>query len=401
MTTRLLYLEQPDLFECEVRVLRCEPHPEGSLLFLDQTPFYPEGGGQPSDTGTLGSAAVMQVMIRDDQEVAHLVDQPLAPGQYLATVNVARRLDHAQQHAAQHLLSACLLDLYEAATIGFHMSDLYTSIDLDKKLDQEALNKAVLMANEAVRQAMPIQVLFPSEEGLKALPLRKLPKVVDNIRIIQIGDLDFSPCGGTHPDHTGRIGAIMLTRFENYKAGTRLEFVAGDRAIRDGLNKAALLTSLSQRLAVPVSGLVSSVDKLLAAQSKLEKELQKHREILLDLEAQSLGEALRSSGTALQIKRFQDRDLNALRALATGALKLAPNALLVLGSVSADGNQAQLLCARGEDLAPLDVRELFKPAIEILEGRGGGSPSMAQGGGPRADLLDAALAAAEAAYHAK
>lgn len=393
--TRLIYLETPDLLECEVRVLSCEPHPEGAVLRLDQTPFYPEGGGQPSDTGFIGSSAVTLVVTNDQKEVLHIVDKPLPLGTQKARVDRDRRLDHTQQHAAQHLLSACLMKLCGANTVGFHMSEAYTSIDLDQKIDKETLEGAVLMANEAVRQALPIEALFPDEAALEALPLRKIPKVEDNIRVIKIGDLDYSPCGGTHPDSTAGIGCVMITRSENYKSGTRIEFLAGERAVRDALKKNADLTSLSQSLATPVSDLVAGVEKLLSSQAKLEKALRQSRTALLDFEAAHLADALRSADQQQLIRILDEKEMGELRTLAASALKAVPSGILILASKSSDGNQAQLLCARGEALGQLDIREVFKPAIAILEGRGGGNPATAQGGGPKAEKLSDALAAAE------
>lgn len=395
--TRLIYLEDSDCLACDVQILNCDPHPEGFALILDQTPFYPEGGGQPSDTGRIDDAVVSKVVTSPDKAVLHIVDKALPPGPARASVDGERRADHTQQHAAQHLLSACLVELCEAATIGFHMSESYTSIDLDKKVNQEALERAVLIANDAIRAALPIEALYPDEATLESLPLRKIPKVEDNIRVIRIGDLDYSPCGGTHPDTTAAIGCLMMTRFENYKAGTRVEFVAGERAIRDSLRKNAALTQLSQSLATPVSDIVKGVDKLLSNQSKLEKELRQVKSALLEFEAERLVSEIERSGEHQLIKILQDKDMSDLRVLSAGALKALPDAVVILASTGSDGTQAQLLCARGESLPQLDIREVFKPAIALLEGRGGGNTAVAQGGGSRVDLLDDALAEAASA----
>lgn len=398
--TRLIYLETPELLECEVQVLSCEPHPEGAVVTLDQTPFYPEGGGQPSDTGYIGSAAVSMVMTNAEKKVLHIVDKPVPLGTQIASVNRDRRQDHTQQHAAQHLLSACLLELCDAKTIGFHMSEAYTSIDLDQKIDKDMLDRAVLMTNEAVREALTIEALYPDEAALQALPLRKRPKVEDNIRVIKIGDLDYSPCGGTHPVSTAGIGCVMVTRSENYKSGTRVEFLAGERAIKDALNKNADLTTLSQTLATPVSEIVAGVEKLLNNQVRLEKELRLAKTALLDFEAERLADALKKAEKNQLIRILEAKDMGELRILAAAALKSVPSGVLILASTSSDATQAQLLCARGEALGQLDIREIFNPAIAVLEGRGGGNAATAQGGGPKAGKLAEALAAAEEALQA-
>lgn len=395
--TRLIYLEDPACLACDVQITKCEPHPEGFAIILDQTPFYPEGGGQPGDRGRIGDAFVLNVVTGPDKAVLHIVDKALPLGPVKASVDSERRADHTQQHAAQHLLSACLLELCEAATIGFHMSESYTSIDLDKKVDQEVLERAVLMANNAIRAALPIEALYPDEAMLQNLPLRKIPKVEDNIRVIRIGDLDYSPCGGTHPDTTAAIGCLMISRFENYKAGTRVEFVAGERAIKDMLRKNMSLTQLSQSLATPVSDVVKGVEKLLSNQSKLEKELRQAKSALLEFEVEGLISEIERSENHQLIKILHGKDMADLRVLSAGALKALPGAVIILAGTGSDGSQAQLLCARGDGLPKLDIREVFKPAIALLEGRGGGNTAVAQGGGQKVELLDQALEAAASA----
>jgi alanyl-tRNA synthetase len=189
----------------------------------------------------------------------------------------------------------------------------------------------------------------------------------------------------------------MITRFENYKAGTRVEFVAGERAIRDMLRKNAALTQLSQSLATPVSDVVKGVEKLLSNQSKLEKELRQAKSALLEFETERLVSDIEQSGEEQLIRVLQGKDMSDLRVLSAGALKALPDAVVILASTGSDGSQVQLLCARGDNLPKLDIREVFKPAIALLEGRGGGNTAVAQGGGPRVELLDQALEAAASA----
>jgi alanyl-tRNA synthetase len=392
-TTRLLYLETPELLECDVQVVKCEPHAEGAALILRETPFYPEGGGQPSDTGWIGGLEVRMVIENEAAEILHLVTAPLAPGLYTAKVNRDRRLDHMQQHAGQHLISALLLEHCNAMTIGFHMSETYTSIDLDQKLDKAQLDHVVTLANEAIRNSVPIETLYPDKMELQAMPLRKMPKVENNIRVIKIGDLDYSPCGGTHPDNTAGIGLVMITKAENYKSGTRIEFLAGHRAVMDYNRKNTDLVILSQKLATPVSDIVTSIEKLMETQARLEKELRMAGEILLEREAADLAAQLNAATDRYLVKTYEGRDMNALRTLAAAALKKTERAALILASVSQ--NQVQVMCARSGDLSHIDIREVFKAAITPLEGRGGGNPAAAQGGGSNVDQLPEALQAAE------
>jgi alanyl-tRNA synthetase len=393
LKTRLLYLETPDTLECAVEVVACVEFQSGYAILMKETPFYPEGGGQPSDTGWIGDVGVTAVIQDGQQQILHLVETPLSPGIYDAKVDSFRRHDLTQQHAAQHLLSACLFERFQAETVGFHLSETYTTIDLDRKLGKEQLDEALMQANQHIMSALPIEILYPSPETIRHLPLRKIPTVTEGIRVIQIGNVDYSPCGGTHPHSTSEIGILMITRSENYKAGTRVEFLAGNRALLDYQRKNDQLFKLSQRLAFPISEIMTGVDKLMEIQDKLEKELKLAKEISLEWETSDLCSALEVSSPKYLVRHYTDRDFGDLRKLAATAVKRVPGSALILSNTA--DHQVQILCNRNETLTELDIRQIFQAALQILEGKGGGNAATAQGGGPRVDRREEALSAAE------
>lgn len=391
--TKLLYLDAPDTFQCDVEILECTKHENGYAVVLNQTPFYPEGGGQPYDTGWIGNVAVTGVIEDDRHRILHFVESELISGHSFARINLERRHDLMQQHAAQHLLSACLMDLFQAETVGFHLSDAYTSIDLNCKLDRAQLDQALLRVNHYVTSALPIQVLYPTTEMLKELPLRKMPTVETGVRIVQIGTVDYSPCGGTHPNNTAEIGLIMITRSENYKNGTRIEFLAGDRALNDYQQKILQSIALSKVLAIPGKEIISGVNKLLDTMKQLEKDLKDSKDIALAWETDALISSLEKSSPKFLIKCFSDRDFNALRKLAATTVKNVQGSALILCNKTCD--QAQLICTRSEDLTKVDMRTVFNAANEFLEGKGGGNAITAQGGSSHLEHLDEALKSAE------
>src|SRR5205823_9653973 len=201
---------------------------------LDRTAFYPEGGGQPGDRGTLGSAQVLDVQ-ESEGNVLHLLDRPLEPGTEVeGRVDWTRRLDHMQQHHGQHLLSAAFERVHGAPTTSFHLGERTCTIDLDcsiSRLDEAALRSAEAAANETVWRDLPVVARDFGPEERSRLPLRKEP--VKGDRVVLVEGVDASPCGGTHPARTGEVGAIAVSGAQKWGSGNaRVEFVCGGRVVR-------------------------------------------------------------------------------------------------------------------------------------------------------------------------
>lgn len=390
----ILCTQDSYLQEIEVSVVEVIETEGRFAVILDQTPFYPEGGGQPSDTGWLDGLEVIDVQIVNGK-VYHFMTEKLKKTQnVLAKIDFKRRLDHMQQHSGQHLLSAVAYRDFGAATVGFHMSAEYTTIDLDLKLTAEQLETLENTCNEMIINAMPYEVLYPTDEELNALPLRKKPTVDDGIRVVALGEYDYSPCGGTHLNSTAEIGMLKIRRADNYKQGVRIDFVCGTRALNDFQKKTLMISQLTQLFSAPENELMAAIDKKLMAFSDLSRQVMLLKESLLVIESENLlkeleEDVLIGEAIPLFIKTFEDKSLEELKNIALYVTNEATNAVLCL--INQSDSQNTLVLARSKELEQPDCKALFKTLSQEFGVKGGGSPQMAQGGMPEGIDLDAMI----------
>lgn len=376
-------------------------------VLLDRSYFYPTSGGQPHDTGELRRggeiARVVDVIDRESDDrgdgntVLHVLDRPLSPGPVAATIDRGRRLDHMRHHTGQHILSRAFIHVAEAETVGFHLSPQTVTIDLDRAdLSPEAIDAAETLANEVIWSDAPVSVRFVTAAEAATLPLRKTPPGRDGLlRLVDIGGFDLTACGGTHVARAGEVGLVKIARTERRGATTRVEFLCGDRALADYRQRQAIVRDLGAALTTGPAELTAAVGKLQEEAKALRNELRQKATALLALEAAQLLAAAEQRGDArLVMRAFTGREPDELRRLAT-VLAEAGGVVALLGTA---GERTHLVFARSAD-APGAMGELIKPALAALGGRGGGSPTMAQGGGPAAGeaTVAATLAAAAAA----
>ena len=299
MTERLYYAEQGLVeFAAEVADIREFSNEGGKKTWqiaLDRSAFYPVSGGQPFDLGEMEAVApsgtkltvpVLRVDEDESGEVWHSVEKPLLPGTAITgRVDAARRRDHMQQHTGQHLLSAIFLREIGAATVGFHLGEASSTIDLDcAALSAEDVKRIEIAVNAAVLEDRVVRPSFVSREKAEAMlargELRKLPERDGEIRLIEIEGVEWNACGGTHVGRTGEIGAVLLRKTEKIKRGIRVEFVCGMRAVRRSRAEFDELDGVARALSVGALGVGGRVAKLLEdakaagkEQKRLAKEL--------------------------------------------------------------------------------------------------------------------------------
>lgn len=396
--TKLLYLDQTLATAPEglCTVLEVIETDKGTAIVLDQTPFYPEGGGQPADHGKIGNFNIVDVQTVDGK-ILHYADSQSADQSLdqltnlLCTVNYDRRRDLTEQHSGQHLLSAVLHRDFDAKTVGFHLSENYTSIDIDKKLSPESFELVEKTCLELIAKGLKISAVYPSDEELEQLPLRKQPKVDDNIRIIVIEGLDHSPCGGTHASFTSEIIGLKITKTDNYKGGTRIEFVCGHRFIDYLQKQYRLLDTLTQRFSAPLDQLLEQIEKREQAAEELKKQNHQLTESLLQLEVDAWLEKMEDdlamgSFSPLYIYQYEDRPLDHLRKLSQIFVESQDQAGLML--LSKQTSQTQIVLARPKTLNDFDCKVIFAKCTESFKVKGGGSNHSAQGSLPDPDQTE-------------
>lgn len=391
--TERLYYTDSHLIEFEARVVDKSERVSGwTAVTLDRTAFYPTGGGQPSDTGTLNGARVLECIDAEDDGVLHVIQgrAPDVGATVSGRIDWARRLDHIQQHTGQHILSQAFVTLFNAPTKGFRVMDVSSEIDVElMNPTDEVIERAVELANNVIWEDRQITIKTVTTEEARQLNLRKESTREGELRLIEVDGFDLTPCGGTHAYRTGEIGLIAVRTWERAKGLTRIEFVAGTRALADyrRANKTA------RAVAALYSSARDDAAKLTVRMIDENKELHRRvrvlEEIAARVEASELlaGASVKPSGTRVVSKIFDNRDAESLKHLAH-ALIANPQTIVLIGS--RDKDAARLVFARSVDTEG-DMSMLMREACVTIEGRGGGKPDLAQGGGKNIEKLEEAI----------
>ncbi len=394
MTTARLYRDDPYLLSFEAHVVRRFEHEGRPAVILDRTAFYPESGGQPWDLGTLGGTPVVAVL-DEGGDVVHVLASSLAADAVRGEIDGARRCDHREQHHGQHLLSRAFEDVAQARTVSFHLGAEEVTIDLDREVTDAQLRAAEERTNAVIAAARPVTVRIVTRAEAQRLGLKAPPEDAgDAVRLVDAEGFDLQPCSGTHPRSTSEVGLVAILGRERHKAGSRVRFVCGRRALETFHRQHAVLDRLTSLFSTGTEGLADAAQRALDARSAAEKRV---RELLLqslDGEAQRLW-AAQPAGSNVVRATYEGWDPETLRGLAQRLVALRPGVAL-LGSRS---DKAYLAFAQSEGL-PHDIPALLKAAVAPLGGRGGGKGNLAQGGGDRLDQLETALADAERAVRA-
>lgn len=393
MPTERLYYSDSHLIEFDARVVDITERVSGwTAVVLDRTAFYPTGGGQPSDTGTLNGSRVVECIDDGDRGVLHVVQGATPPlgAAVSGRVDWARRLDHMQQHTGQHILSQAFVSLFKAPTKSFRVLEQSCEIDVDlANPSNEVIERAVELANNVIWEDRQITIRNVSAAEAASLPLRKHPAREGELRLIEIDGFDLTPCGGTHAYRTGEVGMIAVRSWERAKGLTRIEFVAGTRALADyrRANKSArVVAALFSTGRDDAPALASH---LIAENKDLSRRVKALEEIAAGVEAQDLltEATVRADGTRIITKRFVARDADSLKKIAHSLIS-SSQVIALLGSQ--DGDTARLVFARSADVSD-DMNVLMRKACLLLDGKGGGKPDMAQGGGKNVDKLGEAI----------
>jgi alanyl-tRNA synthetase len=377
MTERLYYADSSCL-EFDAVVQTCDTADGRILVTLNRSAFYPTSGGQPNDTGTLGGAAVTDVVDLDDGRIAHVVDRPLEPGAAVCgRIDAARRFDHMQQHTGQHILSAAFDRLFSARTVGFHLGAVVSSLDLDRVLSPESLAAAENEANRIVWENRPVVIRYASPEEAAGLQLRKEPTRTGPLRIIDVAEFDRSACGGTHVTQTAQVGVVALRSWEKLRGGLRLEFVCGGRAVREFRRLRDTVAGAIRFVSVAPEDLPEAIERLQQDNKAQQKVLRGFQEQLAAHEAAAMVARGRHIGGATVIVEAPEGwDQAGLKSLVLQAIA-QPGVVAVLLSTS---EPSAIVAGRSAGVL-VDAGAILKDALARFGGKGGGKPELAQGGG--------------------
>ncbi|MCC0695038.1 MULTISPECIES: DHHA1 domain-containing protein [unclassified Clostridioides] len=349
-------------------------------VLLDKTAFFPGGGGQFGDLGKIDNYEVISVY-EEDKKVYHILDKkPIKIHKVKCSIDWDRREDGMHQHFGQHVLSGCFFKTFNANTTGFHLGNEYSTVDIEGNLDEEKIREIELLANEIIHQNIQVETLLPTKRELKKIWLRRaLPNTNEEIRVVKIGDLDTNACCGVHPTSTGELRMIKIKKWEKHKSSTRIEFLAGKRAVDEVLKRDICLTKICRYLSCSEEDAINGIVNL---NEKVEDSLSKKRkleEIVAKYQVKEMVENANKIGNISVVKKIYDEeDLKYVNKIAN--------------KITEDENKIALLAVRFEEkinlifacsknLKAVNMGSLLKDAISLIDGKGGGSQVLAQGGG--------------------
>ena len=271
--TRRLYYEDVYTREFHGEVRECRKAEKGYKILLDQSAFYPEGGGQPCDLGTLNGIAVTDVQ-EEGGELIHYTEKPLEPGTAVeGQIDWERRFDLMQQHSGEHMVSGLVNSIYGYHNVGFHMGSDVITIDFSGVLTKEQLMEIEEKTNRKIWENASVKIFYPDEEKLKSLPYRSKKELEGKIRLVEFPGTDLCACCGTHVSHTGEIGMVKILGVENFREGVRVTMISGKRVL-DYLNRINEQNSqISVKLSAKTEETAQAVERLWEENYRLKGQL--------------------------------------------------------------------------------------------------------------------------------
>ncbi len=366
--TEKLYYEDSHRKEFDAVVTACEEAKEGYKVVLDRTAFFPEGGGQYADTGTLGDVNVLDVQEKGGA-VFHMTDAPLPVGEAVhGSIDWEKRFESMQQHTGEHIVSGLVHERFGYDNVGFHLGTDYCTMDFSGPITKEELREIELEANQAVWDNLDIEVLYPDKETLKSMEYRSKIEIEGQVRIVRVPGVDTCACCAPHVKKTGEIGCIKLVNMVNYKGGERVFMLCGSRALADYDRKDGSAKAISALLCAKEDEIFESVKHLKEDQSSLKSKAADLQQQLLFLRAKEID-------VSEDVVTVFDGGLtgNGPRELMNCLLNRGAKISAVFAGSDEEGWRYGI-GSRDED-----VRPLCKKLNEAFEGRGGGKPEMVQG----------------------
>ncbi len=364
-----MYYDSAYIKEFEAQVLSCQEGKKGWEITLSATAFYPEGGGQPADTGILGNVRVTDVHEKGGQ-VVHYTDGPLPVGEMVrGVIDWDRRFQHMQEHSGEHLVSGLIHQRFGYDNVGFHMGTDEVTIDFNGVLEWEDLMAIEEKANGMIWENLEISAVYPEKDELDAMEYRSKKELTGAVRIVSIPGGDVCACCGTHVERTGEIGLVKFLSMIHYKGGVRISLLCGKRAVEDYERKRDQVQKISVLLSARPGEIARAVEKLKEEEAKLQEKLVAAYDKLIASEVRDIKEGdgdifiLEPDFEAIQLRHLVNRLLEEKKG----------RTVLALGG-AAEGSFLYVLGSRDGDM-----RQLSRELNGLLNGRGGGSAQMAQG----------------------
>lgn len=382
--TLKVYRDSPYLKEIDANVMEKRYKDNKFYIKLDRTIFYPNlSGGQPGDKGFINDVEVLEAY-EDGQDIVHVLPRNISGNKVKVSINWDRRLDIMQQHTGQHLLSAVFYKLFNGETLSFNLGENYVYVDISlADLSEEDAERVEILANKIIQSNFNIKSYYVDENQIEKLSLNISSKVKSDIRIVEIESFDYNPCGGTHLKNTGELGILKIRKWEHRRGNIRVEFICGNRALKDYIWKNRYIKDLALLFSSKDKDLLNKVEKLLEEKIALEKSNRSLRESLNKLKAEAfLKNAQVINGIKYICIEHKDMDFKELSYTA-GYLNSLEKIIQIHGIFNEDKGQFYVSITRDIDI---NLQEIFKSIASKFSIKGGGSPHTIQGGTEASDL---------------
>ena len=344
-------------------------------ILLDKTAFFPGGGGQYCDLGTIDNIPVLDVY-EENEKIYHVLDKkPNRIHKVKCEIDWDRREYGMQHHFGQHVISACFKNEYNAKTVGFHLGKDFSTVDIEGFFKEDDIMKIENMCNEIIRENIPVEFLNINKKEAKKLKIKEdLSKLSNDIRVVKFGDLDTNLCCGVHVKNTLDLRVIKIKKFEKYKKATRIEFLCGTKAIDYILKRDNYLNKICKLLSSNEEDAYKGIENLNNKLNESNKENRKLEEIIINYEVKEMIEEAEKTGNMNYINKIANK------------ITEIENNIGLFALINED--KLNLLFACSKNLEKLDMNSLLKDSIKLVDGKGGGSKVLAQGGGKNNGNLD-------------
>ena len=356
-------------------------------VLLNKTAFFPGGGGQYCDLGIIDNINVLDVYEENDKIYHVLEKKPNRIHKVKCEIDWDRREYGMQHHFGQHIISACFNNEYKAKTVGFHLGKDFSTVDIEGFFKEEDILKIEKMCNEIIRENITVEFLNITKKEAKKLKIKEdLSKLGDNIRVVKIDDIDMNLCCGVHMKNTLDLRVIKIKKFEKYKKATRIEFLCGTKAIEEMLKRENYLNKICKLLSSKEEDAYKSIENLNNKLNEVNKENRRLEEIISNYEVKEMIEsAEKINNMNVIVKVYENKTMNYMNKIANKIIEKENN--IGLFALKND-DRLNLLFACSKNLEKMDMNILLKDSIKLIDGKGGGSKVLAQGGGKNNSNLD-------------
>lgn len=356
-------------------------------VLLNKTAFFPGGGGQYCDLGTIDNIDVIDIY-EEDNKIYHILNKkPIRIHKVKCEIDWNRREYGMQHHFGQHVISACFNNEYKAKTIGFHLGNEFATVDIEGYFHEDDMMKIEKMCNEIIRENIPVEFFTINKKEAKKLKIKDdLSKIDNEVRVVKFGDLDINLCCGVHVKNTLDLRMIKIKRFEKYKKGTRIEFLCGTKAINELLKRDMYLNKICKYLSSNEEDALKGIENLNDKVNKLNKENKRLEDIISSYEIQDMiNNAIKIDNKNIVTKIYEDKNMNYINKIGN---KITEYDNMVGLFALKNENRINLLFTCSKNIDDLDMNLLLKDSIKLIDGKGGGSKVLAQGGGKDNGNLD-------------